>query len=427
MNTNMDSENPDAPRATANSPGLPGTAKFRRGVLRGIAPLLVLLIPAFMAIPGRSLPLFARKYNMQCTACHVAFPRLNKFGMQFRQNGYRLQGQPGTSPWEDKSFPLSIVGIVGYHYVSTSALPKEDAATLRHGNNKSLAAPERVRTNTSRFQQDAFELHSAGTLAEHITFHFDCNFDGQGGPLLGGMAFAQFDDIAQDGALNIKAGIFDAEIPYISSSRRLTQREYVFPFTFDGNGVELNGANSGWTYAAAVINSERTLGAPDSKTLNNFEDVYGWVMKDIGSNDVTARVVLKREDPRAADKNSSTHLLVDVSALLNISKAIVIPAFNYQKQSDVPVGMPEKTEGAMLEATVFLDEANLWVLTGRYELQHVPSTDALEGLDHTAATLNISRYLNPNAKVGVEWSRDAFSRIDQPRVDEVQAYVHIGY
>ena len=76
------------------------------------------VILTFLAPPaGHALPLFARKYEMPCTQCHLAFPRLNAFGMQFRQNGYRVGDEKGQSPWESKEFPLSLVGNVGIQYL----------------------------------------------------------------------------------------------------------------------------------------------------------------------------------------------------------------------------------------------------------------------------------------------------------------------
>src|SRR2546423_14641932 len=78
-----------------------------------VAVSTVLLIPR----SGDALPLFARKYEMQCSQCHLAFPRLNAFGMQFRQNGYRLAGEKGKSPWESKELPLSLIGNAGVQHL----------------------------------------------------------------------------------------------------------------------------------------------------------------------------------------------------------------------------------------------------------------------------------------------------------------------
>ena len=35
-------------------------------------------------------PAFARQYSLSCSACHVAFPRLNSFGEQFLADNIRL-------------------------------------------------------------------------------------------------------------------------------------------------------------------------------------------------------------------------------------------------------------------------------------------------------------------------------------------------
>src|SRR5690242_7986939 len=61
-----------------------------------VAPLLTLVIQGILPRPSNGLPLFARKYGVACTTCHLAFPRLNSFGMAFRQNGYRMPAAKGT-------------------------------------------------------------------------------------------------------------------------------------------------------------------------------------------------------------------------------------------------------------------------------------------------------------------------------------------
>jgi hypothetical protein len=37
-----------------------------------------------------AMPEFSRRYSLSCAACHVAFPRLNKFGEQFAADNFRL-------------------------------------------------------------------------------------------------------------------------------------------------------------------------------------------------------------------------------------------------------------------------------------------------------------------------------------------------
>jgi hypothetical protein len=375
---------------------------------------LVVVVSAVCTTPGQSLPLFARKYNLQCTACHFAFPRLNAFGRAFRQNGYRMAGALGNSPWEDKDVPISFVADVGYDY-NHLLIPA-------HG-----VVPE-FKANTSRFQQNAVELHTAGTLAPHVTFHVDSDFAGVGGSLESGMAFVQLDDVAKNGGLNVKAGIYDADIPYLAASRTLTHHEYLFPLTFDAQGLELNGTHTGWTYAAAMINSDRAVGKPSDTTLNNFENPYAWLMRDVGTHELAARVLLDHQDPRGTGR-SSTRTQVDLSALLNFSRAMITPAYSYEKHADPDVDHPDKRHTGMLEANFLLDSASKWVLTARYEIQHTPADGALAlaERDQHLATANLSYYVNPNARVALDFSRDTSNHNDEPRVSDIQAFIHVGY
>jgi hypothetical protein len=390
---------------------------------------VVALLPLIMTPDsGRALPLFARKYEMQCTQCHLAFPRLNAFGMQFRQNGYRLGDEKGSSPWESKEFPLSLVGNVGIQ-------------NLRFEEGDSTGA-NRAHITAMHFIQNAVEFHTAGTLGPNLTFHFDNGFaNGAGGTLESGMAFLQLDDVAKGGALNVKAGIYDAEIPYLADSRKTTLNGYINPVTLDGQGVELNGAKSGWTYATGVINSERTTGKAGSTTLNNLENWYGWLMRDVMNGQlVTGRVFIDRQDPRVADKSASSHLMAQASAYLNHGKWAVIPGYTYESFADEPniSGTGTGTlalNGGLIEALTFLDSSNRWLITGRYEIRSVGTSSvvARKG-DDTQTAVNLSYYVNPNAKVALDWTHSTFKMHNvveddptEPTLDEIQLYAHVGY
>lgn len=56
-----------------------------------------------------AIPAFARKYTLNCTACHTAPPQLNTFGERFLENGYQLPGMEDggitgkKKPWRPES------------------------------------------------------------------------------------------------------------------------------------------------------------------------------------------------------------------------------------------------------------------------------------------------------------------------------------
>lgn len=51
----------------------------------------------FFLEEAHAVPVFARQYQMSCTACHAAFPRLNDFGLTFQEFGNRLETMPVDS------------------------------------------------------------------------------------------------------------------------------------------------------------------------------------------------------------------------------------------------------------------------------------------------------------------------------------------
>ena len=247
-----------------------------------LAPLLVVLTQVITPAAGRTLPLFSKVYSVACSRCHASFPRLNAFGITFRQDGYRVAGEPGQPPWKSRRIPLSLIGNVGYAFTST------DTADLATG--------ARARSNLSEFRRNPIEIHSAGTMADNVSFDFDGGFVAGRDAFRTEMAFVQLDDLIKRGALNLKLGIYDAEIPFLASSRRTTLHEYLSPVTLDAHGLELNDARSSWTYAAGLISSERhrASGRNLSSVFTRLADTYVWIMRDVGGQRMAARMFFCR-------------------------------------------------------------------------------------------------------------------------------------
>jgi len=381
-----------------------------------LAPIASALAAVLSSHSAGALPLFARRYAVPCTQCHFAFPRLNTFGMAFRQNGYRMAGEKGSSPWQSREFPLSAVVQIGYGYTSV------DSAD---------SAGRRTRSALATFDQEALEIHSAGTLGPRISHRVDANFDGAGGPLDAGMAFVQFDDVMRDGRLNIKVGIFDADIPYLADSRRVTLAEYLSPITLDGRGIELNGVQRAWVYALGVIDSERSHGKPGSRTLNQLENPYAWIMGDFAGQLVTARVLLDRQDPRDTTQSAANHLQAELNAFFNCTRWIVIPGVTYEHFDQADLTQRDRRVTLLLEGHALLDKKRRVLATARYELRHSPrftfhGVPSLPEEDATLEVGNLSYYVNPNLRVALEYSH-AQDNHGGPRTDAAQLFVHLGY
>ena len=52
------------------------------------------LLVSFTLVCGEAsaFPIYARKYETGCPTCHVGIPKLNSFGIAFRNNGYQWPG-----------------------------------------------------------------------------------------------------------------------------------------------------------------------------------------------------------------------------------------------------------------------------------------------------------------------------------------------
>ena len=71
--------------------------------------------------PARAIPAFARKYDLPCSACHEAWPKLNDFGIAFRDRGYQLGNEKDSPIWQNPSYwPITFRITPQWHRESSS-------------------------------------------------------------------------------------------------------------------------------------------------------------------------------------------------------------------------------------------------------------------------------------------------------------------
>jgi hypothetical protein len=380
-----------------------------------LVPVVALLASAFAPAPSGGLPLFSRQQSAPCTLCHSAFPRLNVVGLRFMQNGYRMPGVPVRSPWEAGNVPISISGNLGYAFASTDTA---DAATGNRG-----------RMNVGDFRLGHLEFHSAGTLNARVSFHLASDLDTDAGTIAATTAFVQFDDVIRDGKLNVKAGIFDAGPPYLSSARRTTLRDYLSPVALDARGLELNGVRSGWTLGAGLIDSRRTLARlrPGTRTFNRLEDTYFWAMREVHGQQIGARMLFDRQDSDLPTLEWLQHLQAQGSALIGSGRFALIPAYTFDRFDDRPAaGIHDRHQYALLEALALLGRDQRWALTARLEHEYRTRTVLTREEDHDLEVLNLAYYFNLNMRTAIECGH-AGDNIGGPRVATLDAFIHIAY
>ena len=139
-----------------------------------IVGLVSVLVLGLWPVTGEAIPAFARKYEMSCTACHAAFPRLNEFGHQFVASNYRLPNwKDGTVSGGDdllalpKSVPLAVRAQAYVQDRNAKAIDVETGEEVSA--NFDIQAPYLIK------------LLSSAPLSDHVSYYFYAIFSEKGG------------------------------------------------------------------------------------------------------------------------------------------------------------------------------------------------------------------------------------------------------
>jgi len=352
-------------------------------VLRALAFALVACALALpWARPAHAVPVFARAYQTPCTTCHVQFPKLNAFGMAFKQRGYRMPGEKGKFVWKKDNLPLAALAQITYERLDTG-----DAIT-------------------GTVDRRGLDFFSAGSVGPRISYFLDYGFsqerftttDGATGEVtttVPGGTFLILDDLVPKSALNLRAGIMSDEFFYLSTARRTTMADYLAPVSPDHTGIELNGATGALRWAAGFGNDEM-VGVDGVQS--NLRGGFGWLAYRVKGQAVGARLIAA---PAGADKaTDSTHTQLDLNTDLHMGPVNLILAWFGQ---DNVAGTRDDKQTNTLAELVY-PAARQLLVTARYEQQDTQVAGAsVPGTDNQAV-LNVSYYLLPNINVEAEVS-----------------------
>lgn len=235
--------------------------------------------------PGRAeaIPAFARRYQTACTTCHVVIPKLNAFGIAFRNNGYRIPpndekfvkipdvqlGAPAwRRVWPDAVWPGGIPGIppVAFRIFTDVVVNPSTAAKVNF------------------IFPNEFEILAAGTAGDHISYLGELEIT-SGDRVDLARAFIQFDQIFGSPAANLIVGRYEVRaVPFSRFHRRLTPSDFLaaeyrsvkdgFDFKqrqagFEFWGVKTGGNNKGGVeYAVGIVNGNGPFA--DNNTAKDF-------------------------------------------------------------------------------------------------------------------------------------------------------------
>jgi hypothetical protein len=261
-------------------------------------PCAVLVLVTLVATesPVLAIPAFARRYETSCTTCHVVPPKLNAFGVAFKNLGYRMPDderfikQPdvpmGAPAWK-KLWPKA---------VWPGAIPDRIPLSVGTEMVADVAPSEPVQLNFA-FPEEV-EFLAGGTLGDSLSFFSELAFE-FGDAVEVDLERGHFNmQLSKNHMVNLRLGRMETgATPFSRFSYRLTDADFIvsdfrpggggFRFRSRQQGLELWGARNGpkgggLQYSLGLVNG--TGGSPDD---NTDKDVYGSASYKFGGYGVT--------------------------------------------------------------------------------------------------------------------------------------------
>ena len=248
----------------------------------------VVLSTTVLFLPKRAsaIPAFARRYHTSCTTCHILPPKLNAFGVAFKNNGYQIPGddekfikQPdvelGAPGWK-KVWPKGVwPGAIADRVPLSAAVEMVADVSPKEPVKVDFAFPEE------------FELLAGGTLSPRFSYLGELAFEFDNGETEVDFERGHFNMRLTDSPLlNLRLGRFETgATPFSRFSHRLTDQEFIvsdfqavpggFRFRQRQQGFELWGAKNGpggggVQYSLGLVN-----GSGSSNDNNSQKDFYG--------------------------------------------------------------------------------------------------------------------------------------------------------
>ncbi|HEY1265227.1 MAG TPA: hypothetical protein VGF06_16985 [Terriglobales bacterium] len=177
---------------------------------RSYAGLLVLVATILgLSATAHAIPAFARKYGLPCSACHEAWPKLNSFGQNFKDNGYQIMNERDAPIDQSPSYwPVAMRITPHWHFESA-------------GNTTVDTSPTERSVNTSGFDLTGIDILAAGTLANNVSFLLVPSIDPGDGTVGFESANVRLDNLWHSPWLNFKFGKFELDLP-LSEKRMMT-------------------------------------------------------------------------------------------------------------------------------------------------------------------------------------------------------------
>jgi len=169
---------------------------------------------------AEAIPAFARKYQTSCQTCHIAYPKLNPFGVAFRLRGYHL---PDETEDQIKEEPVSL-GAPAYKKVwprtvwpsdMPGTVPLSLGTIFQDVTQRTTEEGESTTIKNDLHFPEEVAILSGGTLGESLSFFGEIVFASEAGEVGIELEHAQANFNGPFGsghAFNLKVGRFMPEL-----------------------------------------------------------------------------------------------------------------------------------------------------------------------------------------------------------------------
>ncbi|MFO0705736.1 MAG: hypothetical protein U0412_02680 [Nitrospira sp.] len=168
---------------------------------------------------AQAIPAFARKYDLTCTACHTAPPRLNSYGERFLENGYQLPGtEDGGITKKRNLADLSLDDVANFTGVRLRGNVLRNYQFKRQD---PAGAEEGIVQNKTEFGfPEVFSLFTAGTLTRNVGFFAELESNIEEAHTGVERAFLTFNNLGGTDIANVRVGRFDPSAAFSFSTLR---------------------------------------------------------------------------------------------------------------------------------------------------------------------------------------------------------------
>ncbi|WP_373035837.1 hypothetical protein [Sulfurimonas sp.] len=176
---------------------------------------------AFFSIELYAAPMFARKYNVSCTTCHSAFPKLNEYGKEFMSNNFRMPN------WKDTTLKVGDDQLALPSSVPLS-FRLQGFVQAREGEAVDVVTGESSKTDVDFQAPYLIKMLSSAPLSEHISYYFYAIFAEKGGngEVIVEDAWFSYDDLFGS-EISMLLGQFQVSDLMFPRETRLTFQDYM--------------------------------------------------------------------------------------------------------------------------------------------------------------------------------------------------------